>query len=137
MKIIVVTTLMYFSKNVHVSMWKILNYYRIDVYEGIDFSKESGSKKSIICHYWYISNKGFNLQSLVCNCYHDILMTSLNLNNICIFNIYGVDYLCIITGINKSEAINLLEYDDVSKEIRIIIKYKNTFILYKRWKKKF
>ena len=35
-------------------------------------------------------------------------MMSMNLNNITILNIYGVDYCCITVGIRKSEAVNLL-----------------------------
>ena len=39
---------------------------------------------------------------------------SVNLNNIAILNIYGVDYGCIINGTEKSEAINLLKNIDLS-----------------------
>ena len=34
---------------------------------------------------------------------------SMNLSNIAILNIQGVDYCCIISKIGKSEAINLLQ----------------------------
>ena len=36
-------------------------------------------------------------------------MTSTEIKSIAIFCIHGVDYRCIITGISKSEAINLLK----------------------------
>ena len=39
---------------------------------------------------------------------HDALMMSMNLNNVDILNICGADYHCIINGISKSEAINLI-----------------------------
>ena len=36
-------------------------------------------------------------------------MMSLNFSNIPILNIHGADYRCIISGISKSEAVNLLQ----------------------------
>ena len=36
-------------------------------------------------------------------------MMSMNLSNIAILNIKGADYRCIISGVIKSEAINLMQ----------------------------
>ena len=36
-------------------------------------------------------------------------MMFINLNNIAVLNICGVDYRCIINSISKGEAVNLLE----------------------------
>ena len=51
-------------------------------------------------------DEGFKFQSSVCNCCYDVLMDvlmmSMNLNNITILNIHSVDYRCIINGITKS-----------------------------------
>ena len=44
-------------------------------------------------------------QPNVCNECHDILM-SVNLKDIAILNINGVDYCCLIDGISKCEAVN-------------------------------
>ena len=41
---------------------------------------------------------------------------SIGINSIAILNIHGVDYLCIINGISKSEAMNLLTIADLSEE---------------------
>ena len=43
-------------------------------------------------------------------------MMSMNLSNIVILNIKGTDYRCIINGISKREAVNLLENFDLNKE---------------------
>ena len=43
----------------------------------------------------------------VCNNRHDVLMISMYLSNIAILNIHDVDYMCVISGISKSEATNL------------------------------
>ena len=48
---------------------------------------------------------GFKFQPVVCNGCHDVLMISIDLDSITILNIHGVDYLCVINGMSKSEAI--------------------------------
>ena len=44
-------------------------------------------------------------------------MMSMNLNDIAISNIHGVNYRCIINGISKSEAVNLLQNTNLSKKV--------------------
>ena len=99
---------------------KMLYFDKIDVSEGIDVNKTSASKECSICHCWYFLNKGFKFQPYVCNRCHDLLMMSMNLSNIYILNIKNVDYRCIISGINKSEAINLLQNTDLTEESRTL-----------------
>ena len=86
---------------------------------------------------------GFNqLSAMTISC-HDVLMMSIDLNNIIILNIHGTDYRCITDGITKSEAVNLLRkmYKDVKmckenttfRDIEInkrkFHRFKNTFFL--------
>ena len=87
----------------------MLYYGRIDIFEEIDINKTNALRKCNICLYWYFLNKGFKFQKYVCNRCHDLLMTSMNLSNIAILKIKNADYCCIISGINKSEAIELLQ----------------------------
>ena len=47
----------------------------------------------------------FMFQPAVFNCYHGVLIMSIDLRIIAILNIYGVEYHCIINGNSKSEAI--------------------------------
>ena len=49
-------------------------------------------------------------------------MMSLGINSIVTLNIQGIDYRCIIVGISKSEAMNLLKNVDLSKK-KCITKY--------------
>ena len=60
--------------------------------------------------------KGFKFQSYVCNDCHDVLMMSINLNDIAILNIINADYCCTISGIRKGEAVNLLEPLDLTEK---------------------
>ena len=45
----------------------------------------------------------------VCNGCHDSTILCLNISNLAIITVKGIDYRCITNGISKSEAINLLE----------------------------
>ena len=63
----------------------------------------------MICHFLFF-NRWFNFQDSVCNGCHDLMMLSLNISDIAIIAVKGVDYHCISHSINKSEVIHLLEY---------------------------
>ena len=55
-------------------------------------------------------------QRHVCNRFHDVLMMSINLNDIAILNINSADFCCIINGISISDALNLLKKADLAKK---------------------
>ena len=94
-------------------LYKMLYYDRTDVSEGIDVNKTSTSKEHDVCHYWYFLNYSFKFQPNFCNRCHDLLMMSINLNDIAILNIKGY-YCCIISLISKNEAINLIQNADLT-----------------------
>ena len=58
-------------------------------------------------------------------------MMCMNLSVIVVLNINGVNYCCIINGISKSEALNLMQNTDLIKKAehykiqKLIITYKN------------
>ena len=52
-------------------------------------------------------------------------MMSMNLNNIAIWNIKIADYCSVISGISKSEAINVMQNINLTEKKRNIIKHKN------------
>ena len=48
----------------------------------------------------------------------------MNINNIAILNIHGNDFCCVISGISKSEVVNLLQkadFNEKSGTLKIII----------------
>ena len=85
----------------------MLHYNRTDFSEENDVNKTSASKKCIICHYWYFLER-VRFQSSVCSSCHDVLMISIDINNIPIQNIHGIDYYFIISGISKNETIYII-----------------------------
>ena len=103
-----------FLKNICMGDIEMLYYDRIQVFE---VNKTSASKECIICHHWYFLNKRFKFQPNVCNGFHDVLMMSMDLNNIAILNIRGVDYRHVTNGIRKCEIVNLLQNADLVKKV--------------------
>ena len=55
-------------------------------------------------------------QPNVCKRCHDLLMMSMNLSDIAILHIKGFDYRCIVRGISKYNAINLMQNTDLTKK---------------------
>ena len=94
----------------------MLYYDRIDISEGIDVNKTSGSKECDVFHYSYFLNYSFKFQQNVCNRCHDLLMMSVSLSDITILNIKDSDYDCIISLISKNEAISLMQNADLTKK---------------------
>ena len=52
----------------------------------------------------------------MCKECHDVLEMCINLNDIAILNIWGVDYRCIINGISKSDGVNVLQNTDMTEK---------------------
>ena len=90
------------------------------MYKGVDTNEKNAPKECDICHYWYFLGKIFNFQQFVFNGYHDLLLMSVILNNIAFFNIWSVEYCCIVNEIDQSEAINLLQNADLTIKRRIL-----------------
>ena len=87
----------------------MIYYDRIYISEETDVNMTSKSKECDICQYWYFLSEGFKFQPNVCNRCHDLLMMSMSLGDTAVLNIKRADYCCIISGISKSEAINLMQ----------------------------
>ena len=85
----------------------MLYYDRNDISEVIDVNKRNASKECDICYHWHFLDKEFKFETYICNGCHNELMMYKNLCYIAIWNLYSIDYCCIITSISKSEAINL------------------------------
>ena len=62
--------------------YKILEYDRIGISEGIDINKTNKSKECNICHYWYFLDKSFNYDPYLCNGCHDLMQKAMSFKNI-------------------------------------------------------
>ena len=62
----------------------------------------------MLCYYRYFKDVGYKYQPYVCNGCHVVSMMAYELKNIAILNAKGVDYRCILWGISKNEAVNIV-----------------------------
>ena len=98
---------------------KILYHNRIDASKVINFYKTNEWKDWDIFHYWCFLNKRLKFQQNVCNGCHGSSMMSMNLSDIAILNIKNANYFCIINGIRKCKAINVMQHMDLTKKRNI------------------
>ena len=82
-------------------------YEKIDCGQFIDLSGSKESVKCMICSYSYFKD-GFKYQPYACNGCHDFSMIVMNLSDFFILNIKGVDYRVYFSGVDKKEAVNML-----------------------------
>ena len=88
--------------------YKILEYDRIDISEGIDINKTSLSKECDICHYWHFKDIGFRYEPYLCNGCHDLMQKSMSFNNVAIVYVKGSAYKIHFWYISKDDAINIM-----------------------------
>ena len=93
-----------------------MNNIKMLYYDRIDINKTIPSEECDICHYWYFLNKGFKFQPNVCITCHHLLMMSMNFSDIAILNIKRSNYRCLISGMSKSEGINLMRNINLTKK---------------------
>ena len=86
----------------------MIQFERVDVFEGIDINKSNKSKEYIFCHYWYFKNIVYEYEQYVCNGCHDLSIMVYDLDEFRILNIKGVDYRCFVFNMSKNAAIKLL-----------------------------
>ena len=88
--------------------YKILEYDRTDISEGIDVNMTNKYKECTLCHYWYFFNKSFKYGPYLCNDSYDISQKSTYFKNIAIVHIKKsasrIYFLCI----SKYEAKKLM-----------------------------
>ena len=49
-------------------------------YDRTDVNKRNASKKSEICHYWYVKNINFKYESYLCNDCHGLMQKAIHLS---------------------------------------------------------
>ena len=83
----------------------MLQYERIDVFEGNDINRSGKSKECMICHYWYFKDIGYEYEKYAYNGCHDLSMMVYDLDNFIILNVKGIDYRCFVFNMSKSDAV--------------------------------
>ena len=76
--------------------------------EEIGINETCASKECMIFHYWYFKDIGYKFEPHVCNGCHEKTREAYELKNIAILNVKGVDYRCVLRGVTKNDAIDML-----------------------------
>ena len=87
--------------------YKILQYNRIDISEGININKTSLSKECDICHSWHFKDIGFRYEPYLCNDCHDLMQKSISFN-VAIVYVKGSAYRIHFWYMSKDDAINIM-----------------------------
>ena len=94
--------------------YKMVEYDRIDLSEGINIDKTNKSKECSICHYWYFLDKNFNYDPYLCNGCHDLMQKAMSFKNAAIVSIKGNDYRIHFCYISKKDAITIMNNSNLS-----------------------
>ena len=84
--------------------YKMLEYDRTDISEGIDINKTNKSKECMLCHYWYFLDKDFSYGPYLCDDCYNILQKSINFKNIAIVHIKKSAYRICFLDMSKRKA---------------------------------
>ena len=86
----------------------MLEYDRIDIFEGIYINKTSASKKCDICHYRFFKDIDFRYEPYLCNDCHDLMQKAMSFNNVAIVYVKGSAYRIHFWYMSKDDAINIM-----------------------------
>ena len=102
--------------------YKMLEYGRIDISEGIDMNKTSASKKCDVCHYRYFLDKNFNYELYLCNVCHDFMQKAMNFNDVALVSIKGNDYRIHFWYMRKDGAISIIHSSNLNEKTGLLKK---------------
>ena len=88
--------------------YKILEYDRMDVSEGIDVNETSASKYYDICHFWYFKDIGFRYEPYLCNGCHNLIQKAVSFNDVAIAYVNGSAYRIHFLYMSKDNAISIM-----------------------------
>ena len=98
----------------------MLEYDRIDISEGMDIGKANKSRECDICRYWYLLDKKFNYEKLLCNGCHDLMKKAMNFNDVAIVSIKGNDYRIHFWYMSKNDAIVVMTNSNLNDKNGIL-----------------
>ena len=90
------------------NIWKMLEYERLDISEGIGVNKTNLSKEYDISHRWYFKDIGFKYEPYLSNGCHDLMQKVMGFNNIAVVYIKENAYRIHFWYMSKDDAINIM-----------------------------
>ena len=96
--------------------YKMLEYDKIDISEGIDINKTSASIECDICHYWYFLNKNLSYEPCLCYRCLDLMQKAMNFDDVTIVPIKGNDYRIHFWHKSKNDAMNSMNNSSLNEK---------------------
>ena len=88
----------------------------IDVSKEVDVNKSYGSRKCIICHYWYFLEINFKFQSKLWDSCHHLMQEAMGFNDVAIVFVERNEYRIPFWYVRKDEATMLLRNAGLRKK---------------------
>ena len=95
---------------------KMIYFDRIIFVMELMLIKRPSQKSGIFITIGIFYVKALNFNQMVANRCHDLQIMSMNLSDIATLNIKSADYCCIISGIIKTGAVNLIHNTNLTKK---------------------
>ena len=103
----------------------MLEYDRIDNFEGIDIKKCKGtSKERNLCKFYYFLDKNFNYGPYLCNGCYDMSLKAVSIKNLAIINHNGNHYRVNFMFIRKKDAYSLIKNAMITDKKGTLKKFK-------------
>ena len=88
--------------------YKMLEYDKINISEGIDVDATNKSKECMLCHYWYFLDKIFSYGPYLCDGCYNMMQKSIDFKNIAIVRFKKSVYRIYFLHMSKHEAKKLM-----------------------------
>ena len=98
----------------------MLEYYRIDISEGIDINKTNASKECEICHYWYFKGIGFKYEPYLYSGCHGLMQKAISFNDVAVVYVNGNAYRIHFWHMNKDDAITIMNNSNLIDKIGVL-----------------
>ena len=95
----------------------MLEYYRIDISNGIDLDKTDTSKECDIYHYWYFKDIGFKYEPYLCNGCHELKKKYIIFSDVAVIYVKESAYRIHFWYMNKDDAVSIINNSNlINKE---------------------
>ena len=101
-------------------MYKMLEYDRINILEGINVNKTSASKECDIFHHWYFKDIGFKYEPYLCNGCDDLMQNAMSFNDVATVYVKDNSYRIYFWYMIKDDAINIINNSNLVDKMNIL-----------------
>ena len=99
----------------------MLEYYRIDISEGIDMNKTNASKECKISHYWYFKHIGFKHEPYLWNGCHGLMQKVTSFNDVAIVCVKGSAYRIHFWYMSKNDAMSIMNNSNLIDKMGVLL----------------